>query len=93
MPKAAGRRRKKAPASAPRRIVVHFSEALYAATEGAAAEQGTNRSTLVRSAVEHYLELLRRRRLEQEMAEGYEANAEMDRLVAQGFAAIDAEGW
>jgi metal-responsive CopG/Arc/MetJ family transcriptional regulator len=50
-----------------------------------------NRSTLIRSAVEEFLERWRRKELENELAEGYFANAHQAREIAEDFAYADSE--
>jgi len=76
---------------ATRRVVIDFPEPLFRATERAVAELSTSRSSLVRAAVEQYLEALRRKRLEEELAAGYAANSAMDRKIAAEFSAVDYE--
>jgi metal-responsive CopG/Arc/MetJ family transcriptional regulator len=66
-----------------------FTEPLFRETERVAAESGTSRSKLIRCAVEQYLEAARRKRLEQELAGGYVANAALDRRIAEQFSAAD----
>jgi metal-responsive CopG/Arc/MetJ family transcriptional regulator len=78
-------------AAASRRVAVKFPAGLSAETERVAAETGTSRSKLIRCAVEWYLETLRRKRLEQELAAGYVANSALDRRIAQEFSAVDHE--
>jgi hypothetical protein len=46
---------------------------------------------LIRSAVEQYLEALHRKRLDEELAAGYPANAELDRKIAAEFSSVDYE--
>jgi metal-responsive CopG/Arc/MetJ family transcriptional regulator len=76
---------------ATRRVVIDFPEPLFRETERAVAELATSRSSLVRAAVEQYLEALRRKRLEEELAAGYAANSAMDRKIAAEFSAVDHE--
>jgi hypothetical protein len=45
----------------------------------------------VRSAVEQYVKELQRQRLERELAEGYAANAALDRRICGDFSYVDAE--
>jgi len=79
------------PIPATRRVVIDFPEPLFRETERAVAELATSRSSLVRAAVEQYLEALRRKRLEEELAAGYVANSAMDRKIAAEFSAVDYE--
>jgi metal-responsive CopG/Arc/MetJ family transcriptional regulator len=70
---------------------VEFPAALYAETERAIKQLSINRSTLIRSAVQEFLEKWHRRELEKELAEGYVANARQARAVAQDFSHVDSE--
>ncbi len=72
-------------ASAPKRVIVEFPGPLYAMTEEAVQELGMSRSELIRSAVERYLSDLKQERFEREMAEGYSANAALDRRICADF--------
>ena len=81
--------RRRAAAAASRRVVVKFPTPLFTETERAAVETGASRSELIRCAVEQYLEALQRKRLEQELAAGYVANAALDRRIAEEFSAVD----
>lgn len=83
---------RKSAGAASRRVVVEFPEPLFRRAEQAAVELATDRSKLVRSAVERYLEVLRQRRLEAELAEGYAANAVLNREIAEEFAGLEEEG-
>jgi len=77
--------------AATRKIVVDFPEPLFQETERAIAELSTSRSALIRLAVERYLAAVQREKLDRELAEGYVANASLDRQVAQEFSAVDYE--
>jgi metal-responsive CopG/Arc/MetJ family transcriptional regulator len=48
-----------------------------------------SRSELIRCAVEQYLEALRLKRLEQELAAGYAANSALDGGIAEEFSSVD----
>jgi len=74
-----------------RKVVIDFPEPLFERTERAAAELAINRSALIRSAVDQYLEALHRKRLDEELAAGYAANAELDRRIAAEFSSVDYE--
>lgn len=74
-----------------RKVAIDFPQPLFERTERAASELAVNRSSLVRSAVEQYLEALHRTRLDAELAAGYAANAELDRTIAAEFASVDYE--
>lgn len=79
--------------AASRKVVVDFPAPLFRETERVVAEIGTNRSKLIRRAVEQYLEALQRKRLEQELAAGYVANSALDRRIAEEFSAVDYEAF
>ena len=74
-----------------RKVVIDFPEPLFERTERMAAELAINRSALIRSAVEQYLAALHRKRLEEELAAGYIANADLDRKIAAEFSSVDYE--
>jgi len=50
-----------------------------------------NRSTLIRSAVEMYLRVWQREKLERQIAESFSANAEFDSQLVKDFAHVEAE--
>ena len=74
-----------------RKIAVDFPAPLFQETERAVHELSMNRSTLIRSAVEMYLRVWRREKLERQIAESFSANAEFDRQLVEDFAHVDAE--
>lgn len=78
-------------ASATRKVIVEFSETLLKETEEAASQLSTDRSKLIRSAVESYLARLKKEELEEALAEGYRTHAELDRHIAEEFAYSDTE--
>lgn len=83
-------KKKRVPAiAAARKVVIDFPEPLLRETDEAVEALSTNRSKLIRLAVEQYLETLRRKRLEEQLAEGYRANAERDRQIAEEFASVE----
>lgn len=73
-----------------RKVIVELSAALYAETEEATAQLSINRSALIRSALQEYLDKRRREELEKELAEGYIANASQARETAEAFAYVDS---
>ena len=83
--------RKERPASATRKVIVEFPETLLKQTEEAASQLSTDRSKLIRSAVESYLERLKKTELEEALAEGYRTHGELDRQIAEEFAHLDNE--
>jgi metal-responsive CopG/Arc/MetJ family transcriptional regulator len=78
-------------ASATKKVIVEFSETLLKQTEEAASQLSTDRSKLIRSAVESYLEGLKKAELEEALAEGYRTHRELDRQIAEEFAPLDNE--
>jgi metal-responsive CopG/Arc/MetJ family transcriptional regulator len=78
-------------ASATRKVIVEFSETLLKETEKAASQLSTDRSKLIRSAVESYLERLKKTELEEALAEGYRTHGKLDRQIAEEFAYLDDE--
>ena len=82
----------KAPATS-RKIIVEFPPALYAETQRAVTELATKRSILIRDAVSEYLRRLERQNLARELAEGYRANAELNRTISEDFIHVDAENF
>jgi metal-responsive CopG/Arc/MetJ family transcriptional regulator len=87
-----GRRRVTVTATAKhaRKIAIDFPAPLFQETERAVHELSMNRSTLIRSAVEMYLRVWRREKLERQIAESFSANAEFDRQLVEDFAHVDA---
>jgi len=80
-----------ASATATKKVIVEFPENLLKQAEKVAAELSTDRSKLIRSAVEAYLEARTRTQLEEELAEGYRTFAALDREIAKEFAYVDSE--
>lgn len=78
-------------ANATKKVIVEFSETLLKETEEAASQLSTDRSKLIRSAVESYLARLKKEELEEALAEGYRTHGELDRQIAEEFAHADNE--
>jgi metal-responsive CopG/Arc/MetJ family transcriptional regulator len=74
-----------------RKIIVDFPETLYEETQRAVQELSVKRSVLIREAVREYLHRLARRKLARELAEGYRANAVLNRQVSEDFIHVDTE--
>jgi metal-responsive CopG/Arc/MetJ family transcriptional regulator len=83
----------KASATTSRKIIVEFPAALYEETQRAVTELATKRSILIRDAVSEYLRRLERQNLARELAEGYRANAELNRTISEDFIHVDAENF
>lgn len=79
------------PALGTKRVMIEFPEKLLESTEQAAAQLATTRSAVIRSAVEDYLRAMHRRELEQVLAEGYAANAALNRQISDEFSYVDSE--
>ncbi len=83
--------KKKRMAVAVKRVAIDFPEPLLRETEEVASQLEINRSNLIRDAVEEYLKVVRRKRLELELAVACEANAEFERQICDEFAHVDSE--
>jgi metal-responsive CopG/Arc/MetJ family transcriptional regulator len=98
---AAGRttvsRSKRAPAGAranrKERVLIEFPSALLKRADEVARSLETNRSGLIRSAVERLLVEVESREFERQLAAGYAANANMNRALAREFSEVDREGF
>jgi metal-responsive CopG/Arc/MetJ family transcriptional regulator len=74
-----------------RKVIVELPASLYAETEKAIAQLSINRSHLIRSALQEFLDKLRKKELESELADGYIANASQARQTAEAFSRVDSE--
>jgi metal-responsive CopG/Arc/MetJ family transcriptional regulator len=74
-----------------RKVIVELPASLYAETEKAITQLSINRSNLIRSAIQEYLDKLRKKELENELAEGYIANASLARETAEAFSQVDSD--
>jgi metal-responsive CopG/Arc/MetJ family transcriptional regulator len=74
-----------------KRVIVEFPEDLLKQAEKAASELSTDRSKLIRSAVETFLEDRAAMQLEAELAEGYRSFATHDLAIAKEFEYVDSE--
>ena len=77
--------------STTRKIIVEFPDALYLETQRAIQELSMKRSVFIREAVREHLHRLARRKLERELAEGYRANAALNRQISEEFIHVDAD--
>lgn len=73
-----------------KKIAVDFPSSLYEETEKAISEMHTTRSAFVRTAVAYYIHDMRRKKMEEELAAGYMANAICAQRVAEEL--MGAEG-
>ena len=85
------KRRRAVPSAATRRVVVEFPTGLLNRAEAVLPELAINRSELIRDAVERYLEIIQRAKLEQELIEGYVANAAQARSLCEEFTFVDGD--
>ena len=74
-----------------KRILIEFPENLLERTEAAAEELSTDRSKLIRSAVENFLESMEQQRIQRELEEAYAANANFALLVCDDLAHLDGD--
>lgn len=79
--------------AAAKKVVVEFPKPLLDRTERAVVDLSINRSDLIRQAVEKYLEMLQREKLEHELAEGYALNASRDRAIGKEFSSVDSDNF
>jgi metal-responsive CopG/Arc/MetJ family transcriptional regulator len=78
------------PAEGSVKIAIDFPAPLYERTEEAVRELSLrSRSSLIRAAVEMYLDHWQRAKLERRIAESFLANADMDRRLVQEFKHLD----
>ena len=77
--------------STTRKIIVDFPDALYLETQKAVQELSMKRSAFIRDAVRDHLHRLARRKLARELAEGYRANAALNRQISVEFVHVDAD--
>jgi predicted DNA-binding protein len=79
--------------SSTRKILIEFPEELLERAQVLADEQATDRSKLIRTAVEKYVRLVERQRLERELAEAYQANSKLALEITREFSAVDGESF
>jgi Arc/MetJ-type ribon-helix-helix transcriptional regulator len=75
------------------RVLIEFPSALLQRADEAARGLETNRSDLIRNAVERLLDEMEYRELERELAKAYAANAELNRALTLEFREVDREGF
>jgi len=75
------------------RVLVEFPAGLLERADEAARALKSNRSQLIRSAVEQLLDGMEAKRFEARLAVAYAANAEVSRKLAEEFEAVDREGF
>ena len=93
MPAAAPARKSRNLRAGRERVLVEFSESLLKRADEAARMMDKNRSELIRTAVEKLLQDVETKRFEQELAEAYMANAEMNLALVEEFKHVDAEAF
>jgi metal-responsive CopG/Arc/MetJ family transcriptional regulator len=75
------------------RVLIEFPAALLERTDEAASRLKRNRSELIRSAVEDYLNDMESKKFEEKLAAAYTANSKMNRDLCEEFEAVDREGF
>lgn len=75
------------------RVLVEFPLSLLERADNAASKLEKNRSELIRTAVEQFLDEMEKKKLEMELAAAYAANAQMNLNLAEEFAHVDSEGF
>jgi metal-responsive CopG/Arc/MetJ family transcriptional regulator len=86
-----GFKRRRMSTAATKKVIVEFPQDLLDRAEQRASDLSTNRSKLIRSAVEQYLEFSARLELERALAEGYRANDVRNREISQELRYVDSE--
>jgi len=71
------------------KIAVDFPAQLLHQTEKAGRELSMNRSALIRAAVESFLRNRQRQKLEEQIAQSFSANADLDRQIMDDFKHVD----
>lgn len=79
------------PSARTKRVIVEFPKALLKEAEQVASRLATDRSKLIRAAVEQFLERVKAEDLRRRLIEGYTANAPLDRQISEEFAHVDSE--
>lgn len=74
-----------------RKFVVHIPPDLYEEIQTVIKEQQITQSKLVRKALVQYIAAWRQKKLEEELRQGYLANATLDVGICQEFAFADAQ--
>lgn len=74
-------------------LSITFPERLREALDREAEREHTKRSTLIQKAVRIYLELKRRKGVEELLREGYEEMASEAGQLMQEFNQLDRESW
>ena len=77
--------------TARKKLVVDMPPDLYEETQAAMREQQITQSKLVRKALTQYLAAWKQKKVEEELREGYLANASLDASICQEFTFADAD--
>lgn len=75
------------------RVLIEFPSNLLKRADEVARSLETNRSGLIRSAVERLLDEMEAKEFERELGRAYAANAEMNRALVAEFSEVDKEGF
>ena len=73
------------------RTTIHLDASLAARVQRLIAPRGLNR--FINEAVAEKVQAIERQRIEDDMREGYIANAARDAEIAADWEAVDLEGW
>ena len=74
-----------------KKIIIDFPRPLLQRADSAATELATNRSQLIRTAVETYVGGFEKSKLERDLADAYKANSTLALDVARKFAILDGD--
>ncbi len=77
--------------SSMRKVMFTAPPELLGRLDAAVNQLGTNRSQLIREAIELYLETIRRQELRSQLEEGYRAHAARDLQISDAFRYADYE--
>ena len=76
-----------------RKIIIEFPELLLEKAEAAANEESTDRSKLIRAAVESYLAQREQLKIADELAEAYQVNGDLALALCGEFTHVDGESF
>src|SRR5689334_1379262 len=77
--------------TATKKVLIEFPEPLLAKAEEAAEELSTDRSKLIRTALEDFLTMRERTKLGQELAKAYQANSKLAVRLCREFSNVDGD--
>jgi metal-responsive CopG/Arc/MetJ family transcriptional regulator len=74
-----------------KRTNINFPDNLFAEVKKYSAERNINFSKFVREATEEYIKIIKKERLETELAQGYKEKAELNLKISEDFKHVDGE--